>query len=894
MLTQDASALRPTGGRKAAVSSNRRRWRDRRLAVERLEARALLAAFPPGDLIGVASNFGEDRERLVQIDPRSARITPIAQPYEGSAMEFLWGGGGDPIAAGRDGKAYGAAAAYVISDDFRLSYTDLGIFRLESDGVAPTKVGAIPPPPQGQSPNFVDLEVDPDGSLIAAFRTSKPGLSQPTWQDARLVRIDPETGAETSLTQPYGIHTNYRDIAVGLDGRIYALASNYDVAGEGDHDFGLFRIDPVAGTMTTIPIEGEWALAVNVMPDGSPVVFYEDAGAIRSVNVASGQETRLTLPYGDRSVPLELSHIGPNSEVYAFVQDEAGGPDDFVAGLYRFDLTTDSSRQVPFSPDYLHSLTVVPGKAAEVAWNVKDGGVNYKYLLNDLPGGGTTAGFYWSDDAKYDAGKDTFVASTQVQGRMSTFAHIGEASLMANPTPATNYLLFVIDTDRVYSLAYDPQAVVVDARYDGNASADVIGRFFAIPGEILDQTFTVRLSDPLAALRPTLTANGTIGLKPAETSSAWDGLTYVTDDFDPGTLPTVDRPGDPDTGVRLNIIATRSGETIKEADSPRFHVEEFPRWLADLGSEYGSNREDLVKFVPVPGGKGGDYVFQTVLVRLRDFEVKAPDDAFLIGGRSTKLVVDHDIIVTAPLGGTPRLEGLIHAKFELLGVTIFDRPLRSGVSDDFSSFDVTFSTGGIKPFTLEPEESSGFGISLRFTTKESSPEKTLAEGFIITPIFVVLEPKLKLVASYTIAANATLLYVPGSGIRVDGGGTSIALKVTGQLRGELAASWSPAGPLKVVRLLQRLFPDKFKKGVPIPELAWINTLVGQLSLDAQANFGGDLLSPTIAGRRVEGGIDFLFESQVKLTVGSVDLLDFALFDPIELVPKDKKLKMTFL
>ena len=182
-------------------------------------------------------------------------------------------------------------------------------------------------------------------------------------------------------------------------------------------------------------------------------------------------------------------------------------------------------------------------------WNAVESGVNFTYLLDGTLSEDVPVGLYWSEDQTFDS-SDVFAAETQIRADQEPeLLHI-PASEIRNPPAGASYLLAVIDplddiiennedNNENYT-AYEP-SVTVTAKIDGNPDSDIIGRFLAVTDVVTDQTLDIRLSESLAALRPSLSVSinehALLNVHPKlEANGSWDGSTYETEEFDPGFM----------------------------------------------------------------------------------------------------------------------------------------------------------------------------------------------------------------------------------------------------------------------------------------------------------------------------------------------------------------------
>lgn len=368
--------------------------------------------------------------------------------------------------------------------------------------------------------------------------------------------------------------------------------------------------------------------------------------------------------------------------------------------------------------------------ANSLQWDVASGGVDYSYLVKGSLSSDTTLDFYWAPGSSFDPAKDTLAGQDQLaKGSSGNFSSRWAASsLTVAPPDGTNYLILVADpnnliqesdeTNNVAAVPYLPMIIFTGAKYNGNSSPDVIGRFFADPATgtppITDETLTLKLTDSLAALRPTVTVGSyTTGPK-ADGAVSWDGQTYVTEGFDPGTLVDM---------ATLSSQAAFDGQVIEEANSPRFHVVPLPSWIATM------TKLD-VQFVPVVGGMSGDYTFDGLL---KDFTLSLPpsvttlpQDVPFFGGQSYQASAGIGAKVFADLNPkAPAVaQGYIDIQFVFAGLTLLDKQFSTDKSGDVHGLTVT-TTLDVLLDTDTFDEPSGVGVTVAISGTVSTAKTTL-------------------------------------------------------------------------------------------------------------------------------------------------------------------------
>src|SRR5262245_24877925 len=198
------------------------------------------------------------------------------------------------------------------------------------------------------------------------------------------------------------------------------------------------------------------------------------------------------------------------------------------------------------------------------------GGVDFQYAVNFrsiVPGITPTAQLFWGDD-NGPSGNPIYSESTPL-ARGTYNRHLNAIS---PPPVAATRLWLVVNGDMVIdeqdftnnqsSTPFTNAVVFTGARYDGDSSPNVVGRFFSgvsVPG----QNYTVQLTPDLAAFvsdpKQVVVRVGTTTLTAmrSDPGPGWDHRTYVTSGHDVGLL-TRDTPVDVRVIVGGRVLASAS------------------------------------------------------------------------------------------------------------------------------------------------------------------------------------------------------------------------------------------------------------------------------------------------------------------------------------------------
>ena len=312
-------------------------------------------------------------------------------------------------------------------------------------------------------------------------------------------------------------------------------------------------------------------------------------------------------------------------------------------------------------------LTVIDAK-----WDVADGGVRVSYAVGgaDLPVD-TSIALYWATGPDYAdrIAPDNIQFSITAQKPVGTydsvpvdqavFQGVGQppanaADLLIVPDAAGLLMTTDVKAD-AFALPYDPR-IDVSAKYNGSQNPLKIGRFFAMPGLVTDESFTLTLSDSLAAIRPSpLVRIGDVKL-PADPDTgllgSWDGKTYVTGTFDPGTLPGP---------TEINAQALGSPDVLAEQDLT-LDIVPVPRWIQDL------QQLKPIRFDADLLDSNGTYTFSGVLGTLVSSNLAIPSSWPYIGGDHVGADVAYGLTIVTTLDPavSPQFSGFASIQLNLL------------------------------------------------------------------------------------------------------------------------------------------------------------------------------------------------------------------------------------
>lgn len=537
---------------------------------------------------------------------------------------------------------------------------------------------------------------------------------------------------------------------------------------------------------------------------------------------------------------------------------------------------------------------------ASYGWDVARGGITFGYTVLGAPQGDIPIRYYWSSDADFDAGEDTLAASSYIDGdgvaaiSRLVILHV-DASQIAAPPQTARYLLSVVDFDHdvlgangsedTVFLDYEP-FVLVTSKYGGGSSSDVMGRYLAIPGVITDETMVIQLSDDLAALRPTVAAQVKDALVATphgredllfthpriDPQGAWDGRSYETDEFDPGSLP----------GTTSFLTQAVLGGEVLARRSNALEVVPVP----GLFSYLGDGRS--ISFVPgvgqSSGTPNGSYVLSGLVAVLSSSKASViPPAVPYVGGKAIVGEVGLGIDVTIPLDKAvaPTVSGYAAARVVFDGGEISSTRVTAGVPID--GIDAELNV--VPSFTLDPESlepDGGVGVAFEFSTKGGVAGKNLFTRTKPVSIFLATYSVLADIA-YDLKAQALLTLTPGSGFQVDAGATALDLGVSSTIRGVVDIGWKvPDAWLSFyTKQFHTRFPKLFPSATQLPSIVWKNAVSGTLAVHTTMGYSGSVRNLIPSVMSVEGLFDIRVTTAIQFTIGSTSVLGT---DPFNVLP----------
>jgi hypothetical protein len=651
-----------------------------------------------------------------------------------------------------------------------------------------------------------------------------------------------------------------------------------------DHDLVVFPV---------LTNSGVWAVYTG--GPGRPLQpFVTDSGPYKnflsaSVNNSGAIAFNATL---DSGVVGVFTGPDPQSNKVIAVGDPLFG--STVQSVFLSNTAINNSCQIAFVAMLANGNRVVvratPGRLPDLAvtslaFNAAQGGVDFGYTISgaDLSTP-TTVGLYWSADDHFDKGQDrnAFVngpiaTQTAQTTRGPVLLHVDRSDLTA-PPPDAKYLLAVIDpdntvaesdeTNNVLPSAYSP-AETVTAKYDGDPDPATIGRFFTAPNVLTDETFTIQLSDSLAALRPdvvTVTVGSMLTL-PAHPKKgllgSWDGRTYETDNFDPGTL---------DQSTPLHVAAIRGSSTLVEDDAT-LSVQPLPDWVMAL-------RGWNVSFDRNGSGPGaGAYVFDGFLpdLSIGGTIFTVPKDVPLIGGQTVGGHVGFEVRAIAPLSvaSTPTWEAGLQADLTLGTASLPIVILPPRVSGDDDQWSLTVKPGGtLDPVTLT--EPGGFSLTVGYDSKVATPlEKMLFdEQAFVLPFGIPVELEFTVAAALDVMlhAHAHFAVDPLLGAELLPDETYFGLGVKGDLSAKAQGGWFP--PAWVQNFLNMRRGGSFS----VVTFALRDTMAVEISADAEAHVAASLGQISFSGAQFKGDASVSNTLDLIFQIGNTTIFDLVLIE----------------
>jgi hypothetical protein len=515
-----------------------------------------------------------------------------------------------------------------------------------------------------------------------------------------------------------------------------------------------------------------------------------------------------------------------------------------------------------------------------LTWNTAQGGVDFSYQVTgaDLPKD-TTAALYWaSGTTNVDIIQSATVNTQAVNDKLVIPAPQGtagtihlDASELTQPPPNATHLLLVVDpnsviaesdeTNNVVALAYLP-TISVSAKYDGDPSDSVMGRYFAATDALKDNFYTLMLSDSLDALRPQVEVM-VGGQTLSATISTTDPHKYVTGSFDPGSLTQEFTPLQGEALI---------GSTDLADVSASIQVEPLPQWVRGL------DKPQPITFDANGDGptRQGAYVIDGFLpdLSLSGTVFTVPKQVPIIGGQQIQARVDFEVKALAPLAitSTPTLEAGLDAKLNLGDSILIDVPLISPtVSLDNNNVTFTVTPGStFDPVTLN--QPTGFSLTVAFDGKvpQQLNIPLFDEMTVVFPFGISVELALSVSAtlSATVHAHAQVGIDSAHGLEFLPAGTYVGLGLEGSIDAKAEAGWfPPAG-------LQNAFNHRFGHSFNVVTLSLRDTASVMLSAVLEAHFGGFAGGVLETGLLFKGTSTFSNRLDLIFEVGDVTIFDW--------------------
>lgn len=515
--------------------------------------------------------------------------------------------------------------------------------------------------------------------------------------------------------------------------------------------------------------------------------------------------------------------------------------------------------------------TVVTPELLE--WNVEDGGADLEYTVsNAWLRHDNQVALYWSTTPQFANAIGGPVCTLPIKAMnalYSTPVHVPAASLGV-PPPQAAYLLAVADpanalgnfspTSNVVAIPYDP-TLDVKAKYEGDPGSGTMGRYFSGTNVLADNTFTVELSDSLAALRPTVQVQ--LGGQVLQASiSQEEPHDYVTDQFDPGSL----NPGITPLKTKATV-----GTSDVAVDSASIQVEPLPEWVKGLVDE-------TTTFDPNGDASRGQgaYIFDGFLpgLSLGGSAFAIRQDVPLVGGQSLQTQVRYELNVVAPLATstTPEVRAGVEVVVNL-GSSISMPVLHLAPTSSAGSAGYQLTVSGGE--TFDPVTLNGGVVSVALDTGEVPLiQKELYRAYtMVFPFDIPTALELTVTASLTasVHAHALIALDSSNGPELDPAGTFVRVCLTGNLTATQDVGW--LAPPWVFNLLKR-----FVSGNKIPSFYLRDTATVSLTGTAQANFGGPASNPVYSGLLFTGTARFSDRLDLLFELGNIPYFDLLVLD----------------
>jgi hypothetical protein len=521
-------------------------------------------------------------------------------------------------------------------------------------------------------------------------------------------------------------------------------------------------------------------------------------------------------------------------------------------------------------------LDIVP---TSLVWNTTQGGVDFSYkvkgpaLTQD-----TTAQLYWASGTT----TDTILEPATTPITISQFTpldqeqtvHLTPTDFTGAPPSGANYLLAVVDpsnliqetdeTNNAVAIVYDPK-ISVTAKYDGDPSDAIMGRYFSGTDALKDNFYTLHLSDSLDALRPQVEVK-VIGQTLKATISSTDPHNYLTGMFDPGSLAQEFTPLQGEAIIGTADIADASAS---------IQVEPLPQWMQGL-------RNLPLTFDPNGDGSGGAgaYVFDGFLPNLSLGETlfTIPSNVPLIGGKPLGYDAGIEANTIAPLAisSTPTLKVGFQADLTLgdaITLPVFKlEPTKTGQISKNWTFSVT-SGATLDPITLN--SANGAFVTLAFDT--ISPLSLTATLFqastVVLPFGVptVLQFDITAALAVMLHAHAQIAYDASQGLEFLSGGTYLNAGLQGSVTATGEAGWF--APAWVQRILGRFIPTFSGVTLALRDKATLT-----LNENAEEHFGGTLTTFGPTGHLFNGNATFSDKLDVVFEIGNLEIFNLIIAD----------------
>ena len=508
-----------------------------------------------------------------------------------------------------------------------------------------------------------------------------------------------------------------------------------------------------------------------------------------------------------------------------------------------------------------------------LSWNTAKGGVNFSYSAPDPLPFSVPVDFYWSPTKNFVKSADVLAATSLIEdGQKPSPIHLDPSSLTAPPT-GTNYLLVVLsqNPNNTLSLAYDPE-ITVTGTYNGSTDPGTIGRFLAVPGLVTEQ-FIDKLSPSLAALRQsvgTFINNGQyLEAEPDSTLlGGWDGVTYITDGFDPGSLSK-------SAQLTTEVQVDNDKKTpLKEVDTT-LDVQPLPDWYKSLQSP------TIIFMADSPGKNGiatGSYIIRGAIANLAPpVNATIPSNVAFVGGKSIGATATFGLAVNVPLSITanPVVSGYTEVALTVLNAKVFTKDIDLSTSSglgDGASLTVTPQVT-LDPNTLQPN--GAFGVAFEFTDTEALAHTVFYSNTRpITISGVPLELSYSLYDDLkdTLKVDADMVFSANDGFVVNTNPnlTFVSTTLTGTLNGEVDVGYFIPGTTAqaIDNLLHKYLPQYFSANTALPALKLGFVVSGGFTFTSRFNYTGSSSEASPVPVSFGGSLTPQIQSRLTFTIGT--------------------------